>query len=128
MSNQLKKVPGAGTTERQQDWSLKSLTREFVKNEFHLSRRKAAWLVQEVDRIIRSAWAYEIEEEVVEWAPRELVQALEMPMYGISQDGFWFECAAYITDELAPRNTESEYGYENRRQEMWDACDEAALL
>ena len=134
MPTQSKNVQGAGTTERQEDWTIQSLTREFASS-FELSRRKTAWLIQAVDRIIETCWAdEEVELKVgeIEWAPQDLVEDLLMPRLffpdQLSKIAFWFECAAYITDELAPRTNESEFGYVNRRQEMFDACDEAALL
>ncbi len=134
MSEQLKSVPGAGTTERQEDWTIQSLTREFA-NSFELSRRKTAWLIQAVDRIIETCWALdEVKLKVgeIEWAPRDLVEELMMPRLffpdQLSENAFWFECSAYATDELSHRTNKSEKGYLNRREEMCDACDNADLL
>ena len=79
MSEQLKSVPGAGTTERQEEWTVKSLCVEFVDNEFKLSRRKKAWLVQSVERIIDDGWNCTLEEQFAEWAPDDFVMKFEMP-------------------------------------------------
>ena len=132
MSEKQKSVHGAGVTERQEDWTIETVTRDYVANKFQLSRRKTAWLVQSVERIIQAAWNEKLEEEVAEWAPDDFVVQLGMPRLffpdQISRQGFWYELAAYISDLLSPRDEESEMGYLDRRQEMHDACDEAGIL
>ena len=132
MSEQLKSVPGAGTTERQEEWTVKSLCVEFVDNEFKLSRRKKAWLVQSVERIIDDGWNCTLEEQFAEWAPDDFVMKFEMPRIffpdQMSRSGYWYELAAYITDLLSPRDEEGKWGYLKRREEMHDALDNAAVL
>ena len=139
MSEQPKSIPGAGTTERQEDWTIESLCVEFVENDFKLSRRKSAWLIQTVERFMEACWASveddgkPLDVDGVEWAPDEwVVQKLQMPSFlrpdETSINGFWCECAAYICDLLDQRKSPLEYGPGSRRREMVDACDQACLL
>ena len=49
MSAQQKSVPGAGTTERQEDWSLPSMLKELAMTG-SLSRRKKAFSKQDAEK------------------------------------------------------------------------------
>ena len=125
MSEQQKSVPGAGVTERQEDWTIETVMRDYVANKLQLSRRKTAWLVQSVERIIEASWDGKLEEEDVKWAPEDFVVQVGMPQMfdsdQIAPSSFWYELAAYISDLLSPRDEESELGYLSRREEMFDS-------
>ncbi len=124
-------TPGAGAVTRQEDWTIEALTKEFLANEFKLSRRKTAFLVQAIERTIQKAWNYKLDEKV-DWAPTSTVRELELPGSQLDNELWlkapWFECGAHAADLLSPLLEPSEMGYETRRREMWDALDEAALI
>ena len=51
MAAQPKRVPGAGTTERQEDWTITSLLKDLAETG-SLSRRKKAFFKQDVERYL----------------------------------------------------------------------------
>lgn len=147
MSAQLKNVPGAGTTERQEDWSIESLVREFAR-EGGISRRKIAWLDQQVVRLCdhekgilwEEEWIYKTTEEVVsglglkkvvEVIPQEVFENLGLfagltPEFGPLPLVTWLEAAAQIVDLI--RGDKGWVYSHSRRSVMWMALDEHALI
>ena len=147
MSEQLKNVPGAGTTERQEDWTIESLVREFAC-EGGLSRRKISWLDQQVVRLCDHEkgilWDYEwimkTEEEVVtglglqkvvESIPQEVFDDLEL-LTGLAPEFdhlplvTWLEAAAEIVDSI--RGDRGWVYRDGRRSVMWMALDEHGVF
>nr|WP_115093827.1 hypothetical protein [Synechococcus sp. UW106] len=147
MSAQPKNVPGAGTSECQDDWTIESLVREFA-SEGGLSRRKIAWLDQQVVRLCDHEkgilwdyeWVMKTEEEVVtglglqkvvESIPKEVFDDLEFltglaPEFDHLSLVTWLEAAAEIVDSIrGDRGWEYRHG---RRSVMWMALDEHGVF
>ncbi len=145
MSEQQKSVPGAGTTQRQEDWTVISLVKEFALG-LELSRRKTAWLDQQVVRLCDHEkgvlWAdqmvYKTVEEVVaivgiqkevEFIPQPTFDELEAvgiePEFEHLPAITWLEAGAAIIDFI---KGDKGWSFANsRRSSMWMALDEHGI-
>ena len=123
-------TPGAGAVARQEDWTIEAITEEFLANEFKLSRRKTAFLVQAIERTIQKAWDHTLDEKI-RWAPASITLGLKLPECQDNTERWleapWLECAAHVADLLSPLPEQSEMGYETRRREMCAALDAPTL-
>ena len=110
MSAQLN-TPGSGTSERQEDWTLYSVTEDFVFKKG--SRRKKGFLALELMRLLEAMDenAESCEAPVV---PSDLRFFSTEP----GNSNFWFVHAAHVADEQGIRLDHPEYGC------WWDWADD----
>ena len=142
MSEQQKSVPGAGVTERQEDWTVVSLVKEFAED-LGLSRRKTTWLDQKVFRLCdhengilwAEEWMFPTMEQVitgvgiqeeVKFIPQDVFEDLELiglrPEFHHLPAITWLEAGAAIIDYI---KEDAGWPYRHsRRSVMWMALDE----
>ena len=93
MSAQQKNVPCAGTTERQEDWSLPSMLRELAMTG-SLSRRKKAFFKQDVEKWLDRLASYEFH-DIPHRAPKKVCD-----LFGAPEGSFWIQIACQQLDEM----------------------------
>ena len=93
MSAQSKSVPGAGTTERQEDWSTATVISDYI-NDGTLSRRKRRYLADEMTRVLIHLGSYETHS--TPWiAPSHICEALDL-----EPGSYWIQCGCRVLDTL----------------------------
>ena len=70
-------TPGAGATKRQNDWTLRSVLQDFLQDG-RLSRRKRAWLQQQVDTFLAARNADEAPQQMLETASAQQCSCLKL--------------------------------------------------
>ena len=103
MSAQPKNVPGAGTTERQEDWTITSLLKDLSETG-SLSRRKKANFRQYVERYLDrlGSFAYH---DIPHQAPAYVCEA-----FGAPEGSFWIQICCHQLDEMGVAHPDAEEG------------------
>jgi len=83
-------TPGAGVTERREDWTFKSLLQDFASDK-KLSRAKRAWLNDEYDRIQLTS------------ATPALAETLWCDELYLPQAVYLVQLIAHVLDQQKPR-------------------------
>ena len=105
MSAQPKNVPGAGTTERQEDWSLPSMLKELAMTG-SLSRRKKAFFKQDAEKWLNRLASFEFH-DIPHIAPKRVCDAL-----GAAEGSFWLQIACQQLDAMGVPHPDAEDGEE----------------
>ena len=105
MSAQQKNVHGAGTTERQEDWTMTSLLKDLAETG-SLSRRKKASFKQYVERQLDrlESFAYH---DIPHQAPPYVCEA-----FGAPEGSFWIQICCNQLDEMGVAHPDAEEGDE----------------
>ena len=105
MSAQSKNIPGAGTSERQEDWTTASLLKDLAEAG-SLSRRKKAFLKQEVTRDLDRLASFEYH-DIPHQAPAYVCEA-----FGAPEGSFWIQICCNQLDEMGVPHPDFEEGDE----------------
>ena len=105
MSAQQKNVPGAGTTERQEDWTITSLLKDFAETG-SLSRRKKAFFKQDVERYLDRVASFKYH-DIPHQATAYVCEA-----FGVPEGTFWIQICCSQLDEMGVAHPDAEEGDE----------------
>ena len=101
MPAQPNNVPGAGTTERREDWTVPLLLKELVEIG-SLSRRKKAFFRQDVERMLDALASYESGHIPLK-APKYVCDALDAP-----KGSYWIQLCCAQLDAMGVAHPDAE--------------------